>query len=210
MITTLFLDIGGVLLSNGWDTEMRKQAIKYFKLDAKETEDRHHMTFDAFESGKMTISEYLKQVVFYEPRSFNENQFVNYMNEQTAPFQDHIDFFKMLKEKYELQVIAISNEPRELNEYRIRRFHLKALFDAVISSSFVHFRKPDKDIFRLAIDISQAEVEQSVFIDDRLMFIEVAKSLGLQGIQFTNLKEVKMQLSTLGLSVESKLLHNDR
>lgn len=209
MITTLFLDIGGVLLTNGWDTDMRQRAVDYFNLDAKETEERHHITFDTFESGKMSMSDYLKHVVFYEPRSFNENQFINYMHEQTVAFHDHIDFFKEIKERYKLQVIAISNEPRELNAYRIKRFKLTTLFDAVISSSFVHFRKPDKDIFRLAIDISQAEVEQSIFIDDRLMFVEIAKTLGLQGIQFTNLKEVKKKLSTLGLSVGTKILQND-
>src|SRR5664279_668373 len=54
LITTLFLDIGGVLLTNGWDHHARKRATTSFKLDLEEMEDRHHLTFGAYEKGKLT------------------------------------------------------------------------------------------------------------------------------------------------------------
>jgi len=201
-ITTLFLDIGGVLLTNGWDSPTRKRAVGHFKLSAEETEERHHMIFDTFESGKMTLDAYLDYVVFYETKPFTKDQFIRYMHEQSLPIGGSIDFFIKLKKYSDLQVIAVSNEPRELNEYRIKHYKLMELFDAVLSSSFVHMRKPDTDLFKLAIDISQAEVGSCIYVDDRRLFVEVARSLGLHGIHFKALDEVKSKLKDLGLSTE--------
>ena len=58
-ITALFLDIGGVLLTDGWDHHARKRAANHFKLELTEMEDRHHLTFDTYEEGKLTLEEYL-------------------------------------------------------------------------------------------------------------------------------------------------------
>ena len=96
-ITTLFLDIGGVLLTNGWDHEERDKAVKHFKLDGEEVNERNHLTFDTFEEGKLTLKEYLNRVVFYEPRLFSHDDFIAFMLKQSRPYQDSIDFFKEIK-----------------------------------------------------------------------------------------------------------------
>src|ERR1700744_1768881 len=153
-ITTLFLDIGEVLLTNGWGSKQRNNAIAHFKLDSEELNERHHLTFDTYEEGKLSLEEYLNRTVFYEKRNFSRGDFIKFMYAQSLPYQDSIDFFKDLKKKFSLKVIAVSNEGRELTQYRIKQFKLNELFDAIVSSSFVHFRKPDEDIFRMAIDIS--------------------------------------------------------
>jgi len=201
-IKTLFLDIGGVLLTNGWDKATRAGAVNHFKLSADQTQERHHLVFDTFELGKMTMDAYLDYVVFYEVKPFTKDQFVRYMREQSLPIENSIPFFKEIKSRYDLQVIAISNEPRELNDYRVRHFKLMELFDAVISSSFVHLRKPDSAIFKLAIDISQCDADNSLYIDDRKLFVEIAKSAGVHGIDFTDLAEAKIKLEDFGLSLE--------
>jgi len=201
-ITTLFLDIGGVLLSNGWGTEQRDKAIAHFKLDSKELNERHHLTFDTYEEGKLTLTEYLKRIVFYEARSFSEKDFVAFMFKQSLPYQETIDFFKKIKKEYQLKIIAVSNEGRELNVYRIKQFKLNELFDAIISSSFVHLRKPDADIFRMAVDISQTPPEQSLYIDDRHMFVEVAQTFGMQGLHHKSLEETKNRLKAFGFSLK--------
>jgi putative hydrolase of the HAD superfamily len=193
-ITTLFLDIGGVLLTNGWDHISREKAITHFNLDGEEMNERHHLTFDTFEEGKLTLSEYLKRVVFYEPRKFSEDDFIQFMFSRSVAHRDAIDYFKKLKKRYKLRVLAISNEGRELNNYRIKKFKLNELFDAFVSSSYVHYRKPDTDIFRMASDISQALPEHSLYIDDRHMFVEVAQSIGMHGIHYKSLSETKSQL----------------
>jgi putative hydrolase of the HAD superfamily len=199
IITTLFLDIGGVLLSNGWDHEARGKAVSHFKLNSEETEERHHLTFDIYEEGKLTLHEYLKQIVFYKSRQFSEDDFIDFMLKQSYPFQETIDFFIKIKQHYSLKVIAVNNEGKELNEYRIREYKLNTLFDAFVSSAFVHLRKPDADIFRMAVNISQTPLENAIYIDDRLMFVEVAKSLGMHGIHHKGLDATKNKLESFGL-----------
>lgn len=199
-ISTLFLDIGGVLLTNGWDRVSRGKAAERFRLDAEDLNERHHLTFSIYEEGKLTLDEYLSRVVFYEPRTFSKARFIEFMYAQSVPFPATIDFFTSLKKKYGLRVIAVSNEGKELNTFRIREFGLTRLFDAFVSSCFVHLRKPDADIFRMAIDISQADPEDSVYIDDRLLFVEIARTFGMNGLHYRNLESVKEQLSAFGFS----------
>src|SRR5277367_3215702 len=167
-ITTLFLDIGGVLLTNGWGQTARTETAAHFKLDIAEVNERHHLTFDTYEQGKLSLTDYLKRVVFYETRKFSEADFTKFMFNQSLPFPETINFFKEIKKRYHLKVIAVSNEGRELNAYRIKKYKLNELFDAFVSSSYVHLRKPDVDIFLMACDISQTAPENSLFIDDRL------------------------------------------
>jgi putative hydrolase of the HAD superfamily len=200
-ITTLFLDIGGVLLTNGWGSVERNNAVEHFQLNGKEVQERHHLTFDTYEQGKLSLDDYLNRIVFYEARPFSKNDFIDFMYRQSTPYQETIDFFKVLKKQFDLNVIAVSNEGRELNAYRINTFKLSELFDAFVSSSFVHLRKPDTDLFQMAIDISQASPEASLYIDDRHMFVEVAQTLGMNGIHFTGLDAVKDELRSYGLEV---------
>jgi putative hydrolase of the HAD superfamily len=201
-ITTLFTDIGGVLLTNGWDRKARAEAAQLFNLDLIEVEERHHLTFDTYEVGKITLDEYLDRLVFYEDRDYSKEDFKEFMVSKSLPYPDMIKLICDLKKKYNLKVAVISNEGRELNQYRISTFKLNEFVDFFISSSFVHFRKPDADIFKVAIDISQSDVETSVYIDDRMLFVQIAEGLGLTGICHTDYEDTKIKLEQLGLSVD--------
>ena len=154
--TCLFLDIGGVLLTDGWDHHARKRAATHFKLKWAEMENRHHLTSDTYEEGTLTLDEYLGRVVFYQKRPFTRAQFRRFMFAQSKPHPEMIELVIQLKRRHGLKIAVVSNEGRELNAYRIRKFKLDKFVDAFISSCFVHVRKPDADIFRLALDISQA------------------------------------------------------
>jgi putative hydrolase of the HAD superfamily len=174
----LFLDIGGVLLTDGWDHLARNRAATTFKLDSKEMADRHHLTFETYEDGKLTLDEYLDLVVFYKRRPFTRAQFRSFIFAQSKAYPEMLKLISELKKQYGLKIVVVSNEARELNEYRIRKFKLVEIVDSFISSSFVHMRKPDLDMFRLALDIAQAKAEQVLFIDDTAMFVQIAESLG--------------------------------
>jgi putative hydrolase of the HAD superfamily len=198
-IDTLFLDIGGVLLTNGWDTRARERAVAEFELNAGEMNERHHLTFDEFEKGALDLEAYLDRVVFYEGRRFSRDEFKGFMLAQSQPFPDMIELIAALKARHGLKTIAVNNEARELNEYRIRQFKLNACIDAFVSSCFVHVRKPDERIFRMALDISQAAPERVAYIDDRAMFVDVALSLGIHGIHHTGYESTLAALARLGL-----------
>jgi putative hydrolase of the HAD superfamily len=201
LITALFLDIGGVLLTNGWDRNMRKDAAATFGLDYEEMNERHHLTFDTYEEGKLSLDEYLRRVVFYEKRPFSSEEFRAFMFAQSQPYPDMIALVQDLKSRHRLKVAAVSNEGRELTIHRIRKFELETFIDFFISSCFVHFRKPDQDIYRIALDIAQVPPNQVVYIEDRAMFVEVAEGLGIRGIQHVSYQSTREALEALGLSL---------
>jgi putative hydrolase of the HAD superfamily len=198
-ISTLFTDIGGVLLTNGWDRQARKRAAEHFNLDHAELNDRHHLTYDTYESGKLSLEEYLRRIVFYEQREFTVAAFRDFMFEQSQALPGMMDFVRRLKSVHNLKVAAVSNEGREVMEHRIRRFALGSFVDFFIGSCFVHARKPDLDIYRMALDTAQVPPEQAVYIDDRPMFVEVARTLGLQGIHHRSLETTRAALEAIGL-----------
>lgn len=198
-ITHLFLDIGGVLLTNGWDRHMRRDAAEKFGLDLDDLNDRHKMSFDTYEEGKLNLDTYLNQVVFYQERPFTREDFKEFMFAQSQPKTEMINLVSGLKWKYKLKTAAISNEGRELTVHRIRKFNMASFIDFFVSSCFVHFRKPDADMYRIALDISQADPARSVYIDDRALFVEIAQSLGIIGIHHTGFETTRHTLKDLGL-----------
>jgi len=203
-VTALFLDVGGVMLTNGWDRKSREAAAKQFGLDLDDLNDRHRMTFDTYETGKLSLDEYLKSSVFYKERPFTMEDFRTFMFNQSVAYQEMIDLIKGLKAKYKLRIAVVNNEGRELNEHRIRTYKLGAFVDFFISSCFVHFRKPDADIWKVALDIAQVPKEEVVYIDDRPMFVQVAQGLGLRGIvhNHRNVAQTKETLAGMGLKLD--------
>jgi putative hydrolase of the HAD superfamily len=203
-ITALFLDLGGVLLTNGWDRNSRELAAKTFDLDRKEMDDRHHLTFDTYEAGKLTLDQYLSRVVFYEKRTFTAEEFRDFMFAQSKAFPEMIDLIRTLKAQYRLKIAVVNNEGRELNERRIQNFKLDSFVDFFISSCFVHVRKPDEDIYRIALDIAQVPPEQVAYLDDRLMFVQVAETLGIHGVHHTSYASTCTELASIGLKLEER------
>lgn len=198
-ITTLFLDVGGVLLTNGWDRSMRRLAAERYNLDHEEMSERHHLTFDTYEQGKLSLDSYLDRVVFYEERAFSREEFKEFMFAQSKPFQEMIDLICALKGRYRIRTAAVSNEGRELTQHRIKKFGLRNFIDFFVASCFVHIRKPDEDIFRVALDLCDASSAEVLYIDDRAMFVDIAIGLGFHGLHHKGYESTKAALAGYGL-----------
>ena len=198
-IMALFVDIGGVLLTDGWEHEARERAAKAFDLDFAEMESRHRAAFETYELGKLTVAEYLNLVVFYEARTFTISQFWTFMTEQSQPFPQMINLIAQLKARHGLKIAVVSNEARDLNAYRIETFKLATFVDFFVSSCFVHMRKPDPDMFRLTLDLAQTPASHVAYIDDRQMFVGIAAALGIHGIHHTDYISTRAKLAALGL-----------
>jgi len=201
-ITCAFVDVGGVLLTNAWDRHVRKRAAMNFNLDLDEMEDRHYLNFNTFEEGKITLDEYLSRVIFYQKRSFTRTQFLSFMFAQSKPYPEMIELIAQLKIRRGLKIVVVSNSGRELIEYRIQKFRLDRFVDSFICSCFVHIRKPDKDIFRLALDVAQVQAQQVVYIENTPMFVQIAEDLGIQGIVHTDYNSTCAKLASFGLQHE--------
>lgn len=197
LIQALFLDIGGVLMTNGWDHALRRKTAEVFQIDYDEMDSRHQLIFDTYETGKMTFDEYLKKVIFYVQRPYSMQEVKQFIFDAAQAHDDMIELIKTIKARHGLKVGVVSNEGRELAIDRISRFNLQAFVDFFVVSSFVHFRKPDLDIYRLAIDVVQAPPSKIAYIDDRKLLIDVAKGLGIQGIHHTGVKSTEAALNLL-------------
>lgn len=198
-ITTLFLDVGGVLGTNGWDHNSRGLAARQFGLDYAEMDQRHKMTFNSYEEGKLTLDAYLDRVIFYRARPFSREEFRSFMFAQSKPDPEMLRLIADLKQRYSLKVIITSNEGRELVLHRIPLFGLDKLADFFVFSCFIHVRKPDASFYRMALDLVQVPPEQVVYLDDREMFVEVARSFGIHGIWQTSIDMTRAALNDVGL-----------
>ena len=198
-ITCLFVDIGGVLLTDGWDRHARKRAAANFSLELAEMDDRHRLTWNTHQEGKLTLDEYLDWVVFHQARPFTRTQFRRFMFAQSKPYFEMIELVTQLKTRHRLKIAVVSNEGRELNEYRIRKFKLGAFVDFFVSSCFVGLLKPDVDIFRLALDVAQTPAPQVVYIENTPMFAAVADGLGIRSIVHTDYTSTCAKLASVGL-----------
>ena len=204
-ITTLFVDVGEVLLTNGWDHLARRRAAAKFDLNWGEMEERHRLVFETHELGKLTFEEYLGWVVFYVKRPFTRAQFQRFWFEQSKPYPKMIALISQLKTKHGLKVVVVSNESRAVNAYRIRKFRLDQFVDTFVSSCFVGMRKPDSAMFQLALDLSQATPAQVLFIDNTSMFIEVAQRLGIRGILHKGYAFTCAALADVGLRTDGEV-----
>ena len=200
VITALFWDIGGVLLTNAWDRTERAKAFEHFQLDPEEFHSRHEMVVSSFERGKITLDEYLQRTVFYLPRSFTPDEFRNFMLSLSQALSDRLPFALELAASGKYFMGTINNESRELNNYRIEKFGLRKLFRVFFSSCFVGLRKPERDIYRLALETTQFSPSQCCFLDDRSLNLECAAQMGMHTIQVQSLEQMKTELAKLGVS----------
>jgi putative hydrolase of the HAD superfamily len=200
-ITTLFWDIGGVILTNGWDRVSRKQAVEAFHLDWEEFQDRHELSFPAFDAGQITINEYLDRTLFYRPRKFTREEFTAFMFAQSKEFPASRAILDACMQSNKYFVGAINNEPLELNQFRIETFHLRKSFQVFFSSCYVHSRKPEDGIFRIALAVTQRQPEECVFIDDRPLNLESPRRLGFSVIHYQSPEQLRADLRNLQVEV---------
>lgn len=197
MNKTLFLDIGGVLLTNGWDHESRQRAAKHFNLTYDEINFPHEFIYNIYEIGKITLTEYLDTIVFTKPRDFTHQQFFEFMIQESKELPFFKEWLIDWKRKTGCKIIAINNEGKELNDYRIQKFHLKDVFDAFVSSCDVGMRKPDPGIFRLALGIAQSKPDECIYFDDRPMLVSAAAKIGINAHPHIDFERTKSIIESL-------------
>lgn len=202
MIKTILIDIGGVLLTNGWDRHERAKAAEQFGLDREEFALRHEMAFEEHEVGRISLDQYLDRAVFYKPRAFSKDDFRAFVFAQSEPLPDMIDLISRLRKKHGLCVVAVSNEGRELQQFRIEKFGMTEYIDAFLISAFVGWRKPGETIFRLALDVTQSVPDETIFIDNLNISVEVASTMGIHGLHHEDFESTKAKLAALGLSLD--------
>ena len=200
-IRTILWDVGGVLLTNGWDRKERGAVLKHFGLDFDLIEPRHQFANDAWEKGQMTGDQYLQHAVFFEPRPFSPAEFMQQMQQRSVvPPNSAMRILRDLAASDEIELAMLNNEARELNDYRIGQFALSAYFDAFFSSCYVGLRKPDPKFFELALDVLQRDAAEVAFIDDRQNNCDAAAALNIHAVCYEDEAQCVQALERLGIS----------
>jgi putative hydrolase of the HAD superfamily len=199
LITTIFFDIGGVLLTDGWGHDSRRAAAKQFDLDWDEYNDRHEKVAHAIETNRLTLGRYLDRTIFYKPRRFTRDEFRYFIFAQSQPQAESIEIAKQLSDSRKYLMATINNEILELNVFRIEKFSLRGIFPVFFSSCFLGIRKPDEAIYRTALQVTQRKPEECLFIDDREVNLECPRELGLDTILFRDPKQFQSELRQMGV-----------
>lgn len=188
--------------TNGWDGEVRRRVVERFRIDLAEIEPRHHLVFDSYERGYLRFEDYLRYVFFGVARAFSLEEIRDFTYEQSVAWPQMISFFKHVKKANGLKMALISNEGGGITEHRVGKFGLRELADFLVISHCVRLRKPDRDIWRLALNLAQAQPEEAIYIDDREMFVRVAAEMGFTAVQHVSLEATRERLRQLGLKVD--------
>lgn len=201
-VSVLLWDVGGVLLTNGWDHAGRVAAAAHFHLDAEELEHRHERVAAAFETGRLDLGQYLAATVFDVPRPFTSKEFRAFMWARSRPHDAALACARSLRERDEYVMVALNNESRELNEHRISAFGLRDVFHAFLSSCYTGRRKPDPDAYRYALQITQHDPDEVLLLDDRHENVDAASRLGLQTVWVQDAGRVREELTSAGIVAE--------
>ena len=194
----ILFDVGGVMLTNGWDHKERAVVLAHFGLDKEAFEARHPAANDAWERDTMNIQDYLAATVFYEPRTFTPDEFLEAMKLQSLPLESNaMGILGELAASDKLLVGLLNNESRVLHEYRMEKFALKHYLDIQLSSCYLGMRKPDADIFKRALDILNKPPARVLFIDDREGNTTAAAAAGMHAIQFLSEDQLRQELTQL-------------
>ncbi|MGH9351642.1 MAG: HAD family hydrolase [Terriglobia bacterium] len=200
MIRAIFSDVGGVLGSNGWDRPTRRKTVEPFKIDWLDFEDRHELVINSFETGHLSLEAYLDRTIFYRPRDFTQREFQEAMFGQSEPFQQPLDFYVALAQSGKYLMTALNNESLDLNLYRIKKFGLRKVFSVFFSSCFLGIKKPNDAIYALALQLTQLQPEECLFIDDRLLNVERARQFRMRTIHCQDPARLPAQMQEMGVA----------
>jgi FMN phosphatase YigB (HAD superfamily) len=203
-IETIFWDIGGVLLTNGWDTNQRRRVLTALGVDLTAYEAVHDEVNYYWERGLMTAQDFFAQTVIDTNRDLNltfEKLWPLVCGESKVLYPECFDILANLKNSGQYRLATINNESKELNAYRLDTFQLRQYFNYFICSGYVHEMKPLPDIYRAAIDISGLPPEDALFIDDKQENCVAARAFGMNAIHFESPAQLRASLYQLGIAV---------
>jgi putative hydrolase of the HAD superfamily len=198
-IELVLFDIGGVLGSNGWDREQRAAAVERFHLEADDFQYRHEETVGVWESGAISLDEYLDVTVFSVPRPFSREEFKAFMFAQSTPWPDSIAVAREVAASGVVRLGTLNNESEELNTHRIDKFGLRGIFPVFFTSCWLGVRKPTHRIYARVLGMTQADPARTLFIDDRAQNLNPAVALGMKTIHFQSAQQLRGELQRLGL-----------
>lgn len=201
-IRAIYWDIGGVLLTNGWDHEERARVLAQFAIPRDEYESRHEEANDRWEKGELSDDAFLKQTVFFKERSFTSTDFIQAVRAQSKWLPGGAkNVIAAARAHSGLKMAMLNNESGPLNDFRIATFRLEQYFDGFFCSAYLGMRKPDPRIFRAGTSMLHFKPEECAFVDDRENNCAAAAGVGMHAIQYKGEEQLTDALRALGVQL---------
>jgi putative hydrolase of the HAD superfamily len=196
----ILFDIGGVLLTNGWDHGDREQIFNRFGIDVTDYQERQSKLYEPWDTGRITADQFLSETIFHCPRPFTREEFWQAVLACSQWLEDGaLGILEEIVASNRYLVGALNNEPRETNQYRFEHFGLSRWLRVRLSSCYLGLRKPDLAYYRRAIEILGVLPERILFIDDRIVNVEAAQQVGLRALHYEGAQKLRGELEELGV-----------
>ena len=193
-------DLGGVVVEFNADQLVHQMA----QLLGREFDEVHAAVYHKelllpFELGKISPKTYYERLKKSLKLSWTYEQFVRSWNNIFVENRDVTQILERLHKRHRL--FALSNTNALYIEYIKQTFPSLGFFEGWVASCDVGFRKPDPQIYALALERAGVEPSQAVYIDDRPELVEAGKSVGLTAIRFQNSNQLEQDLRDAGFNV---------
>lgn len=187
MIKEIIFDCFGVLTQDGWSkllaqygNDENREELSYLNKSV----DRGIISFDEFDTKVAELA------------GISREEVIKILVKSYYPEEEVFYFINKLKKNYKVGLISNISSP--ISDY-LPKEYVEGLFDEETLSYKAGVIKPSKEIFEMHLAKTGVKPEEAVFIDDREVNAEGAKSAGLHGIWYKNLKQLKEELEKLGV-----------
>jgi FMN phosphatase YigB (HAD superfamily) len=149
---------------------------------------------NGYEVGKVSSLEFFQSLKEFLQLSLSFEEFIPIWNDIFLENQEVSQIILSQKGKWKLGLLSNTN-PLHF-DYILSKFPIIRVFDQWILSHEVGFKKPAIEIYQNAIEWATVEPRKILFVDDMKKHVEVAVSLGMQGIHFISAEQLKDVLSS--------------
>lgn len=197
--SVIVFDLGNVLIPFNYDLifqRLEKVEVNLGDKFLKFYNNNYHI-HRAFERGDLSEKEFLKKVMNAIQNKINEETFCNYYSKIFTVNEDVVSLLQKLKEKYILVLLSNTNSIHK--KYGWQNYDFLKNFDKLILSYEVNANKPEEKIYRAVEDFTKMPSEKHFFIDDVLEYVNAAKKIGWNAVQFTTYQNLVESLRKNGI-----------
>lgn len=150
-----------------------------------------------FERGELTNDEFIDLMLKSCNGSLDRETFCRYYSEIFSLNSDVAALLPELKKKY--RIVLLSNTNDIHRQYGYKQYEFLKYFDKLILSHEVGAVKPEPEIYKAVEEFTQASPEEHIFIDDVLEYVEGAKKMGWDAVQFTGYEQLVKDFNARGI-----------
>ncbi len=196
MIKAIFFDSGNVLIKEGFTSSIAEYEQLHNIPKGQLYASAHDRDFwKEFTLGNISEKEYFADVAKDFLQNLNLKELINIIYQSFIPNLELLDYIKTLKHKYILGVI--SNNPKEWFDYSWKGLNWEQIFSIRAVSGYLHLRKPDVKIFKIALSEAGVRAEEAIYVDDRPDRVGGAQEVGMGIVIYKNIERLKKDLNDL-------------